>query len=320
MSKVAILGGSGFIGTRLVELLRAQGTDVVIGDTRESARYPDLWRRCDVSVPESLPDVLRGADVVVNLAAEHRDDVRPVERYHEVNVRGAEVVCAACAELGIRRLVFTSSVAVYGLPDGVVSEDAACKPFNEYGRTKLLAEDVYRSWGSADPTRSLVIVRPTVVFGEGNRGNVYNLLRQINSGRFLMVGDGQNRKSLAYVGNVAAFLVHTLHADPGLHLFNYADGPDFDMNSLTSEAASRMGVKLPRFRVPFSAGYALGSALDVAARFTRRSFALSAVRVRKFCASTQFSAERAFAFGFRPRVSLTDALARVIRADFPEAR
>lgn len=320
MTRVAVLGGAGFIGTRLVEVLRSQGADVVIGDIRCSDKHPHLWKRCDVTVPESLPDVLRGADVVINLAAEHRDDVRPVARYHEVNVRGAEVVCAVASELDIRRVVFTSSVAVYGLPRGIVREGDACRPFNEYGRTKLLAESVYGSWWSKDPSRSLVIIRPTVVFGEGNRGNVYNLLRQIHSKRFLMVGDGRNHKSLAYVGNVAGFLAHTLACGSGSHLFNYADGPDFDMRTLTAEAARLMGRVLPRVSVPYVAGYLVGSALDAAARISHKSFPLSAVRVKKFCANTQFSADRAGAIGFRPSVSLTEALARVIQSDFPDAR
>ena len=58
--------------------------------------------------------------------------------------------------------------------------------------------------------RSLVIIRPTVIFGEGNRGNVYNLFRQIADRRFLMFGDGENKKSMAYVGNVAEFICHLL--------------------------------------------------------------------------------------------------------------
>jgi GlcNAc-P-P-Und epimerase len=317
--KVVVLGGSGFIGTRLTNVLLTHGHDVVIGDIRESEKHRDLWRHCDVTDPRSLPDVLRGADAVVNLAAEHRDDVRPLDRYYEVNVRGAELVCAAVSEIGIRRLVFTSSVAVYGLPRGVVSESEACRPFNEYGRTKLLAEAVYRKWGSADPSRSLVIVRPTVVFGEGNRGNVFNLLQQIHSGRFLMVGDGRNHKSLAYVGNVAAFLAHVLQSSAGAHLFNYADGPDLDMTALSSEAARLVGRRIPKFSLPYFAGYGAGVALDVAARLTGRSFPLSAVRVKKFCANTRFSAAKALSTGFKPETPISEALARVIQADFPVA-
>jgi nucleoside-diphosphate-sugar epimerase len=319
MSNIAVIGGSGFIGTRLVERLISRGAKVVIGDKVRSERFPRLWRACDVTVPGSLPEILRGADVVVNLAAEHRDDVRPLQRYHDVNVRGAEHVCAAATDAGIDRLVFTSSVAVYGLPNGVMTEEGPCAPFNEYGRTKLFAEEVYRSWLQANPQRALVIVRPTVVFGEGNRGNVYNLLRQIADGRFVMVGDGRNRKSLAYVGNVADFLVHTLASGSGMHLFNYADEPDLDMVTLTAEAARHLRRKLPPFSVPYAAGYSFGAALDVVARVTGKAFPLSAVRIKKFCSNSRISPRRALDSGFQPSVSIVEALARVIQSDFPPA-
>lgn len=73
-----------------------------------------------------------------------------------------------------------------------------------------------------------------MVFGEQNRGNVYNLLRQIASGKFIMIGSGQNRKSMAYVENVAAFIEHALGFGPGVHIYNYIDKPDFDMNTLVA--------------------------------------------------------------------------------------
>jgi nucleoside-diphosphate-sugar epimerase len=80
---------------------------------------------------------------------------------------------------------------------------------------------VYKAWQEKDPeNRKLVIVRLTVVFGEQNRGNVYNLFRQIASGKFMMIGDGTNRKSMAYVENVAAFLEYSLGFENGVHIYN----------------------------------------------------------------------------------------------------
>jgi len=85
-----------------------------------------------------------------------------------------------------------------------------------------LAESVYKEWQQEDTkNRTLAIVRPTVIFGEGHRGNVYNLLNQIFTGRFVMFGDGRNRKSMAYVENVVAFLEHSLSFKPGVHIYNY---------------------------------------------------------------------------------------------------
>lgn len=79
-----------------------------------------------------------------------------------------------------------------------------------------------------------------MVFGERNRGNVYNLLKQIASGKFVMVGKGNNIKSIAYIENVAAFLVHCLSFPNGYHLFNYADNPDLDMNTLVTIVKSQL--------------------------------------------------------------------------------
>jgi nucleoside-diphosphate-sugar epimerase len=114
--------------------------------------------------------------------------------YDEVNVKGAENVCNACLKLGIKKIIFTSSVAVYGFAPIGTDETGKINYFNDYGRTKWLAEEKYRAWLKNDPENSLTIIRPTVVFGEQNRGNVYNLLRQIAEGRFLMVGKGTNKK------------------------------------------------------------------------------------------------------------------------------
>jgi nucleoside-diphosphate-sugar epimerase len=256
--------------------------------------------------------------VIYNLAAEHLDNVRPLEKYEQVNVDGAGIVCRAAEEAGIRRIVFTSSVAVYGLPDHEVDETEEPHPFNEYGRTKLLAEEVYQEWAHSAEDRCLVIVRPTAVFGKGNRANFYNLVRQIATGRFVMIGAGRNRKSIAYIDNVAAFLEFAMQFDSGQHLFNYADKPDMDMNELVALILTQLG-RPPRvgLRLPYWLAYVLGGACDAVAWATGRSFPISAVRVKKFCADTQFCASKAKEAGFVPPVDLGTAIERTIQAEFP---
>ena len=127
--------------------------------------------------------------MVVLLAAEHRDDVVSTSLYYEVNVEGARNVVQVMREHDIRRLIFTSTVAVYGLNRESPKETDEVNPFGDYGQSKWEAEEVLRGWWQDAPDeRELVIVRPCVVFGEKNRGNVYNLLKQIHSGHFLMIG------------------------------------------------------------------------------------------------------------------------------------
>ena len=314
---VLVLGGSGFIGTRLTAELQKRQERVRIGDLNQSKAFPQLWVHCDVRREDTLVDLFREAAAVINLAAEHRDDVRPISRYHETNVEGAEQVCQAARKTGVSKIVFTSSVAVYGFPLGQVDEGGPFAPFNPYGQTKLEAEGVYRAWAEEDPTRSLVIVRPSVVFGEGNRGNVYNLLHQIAKGKFLMVGSGANVKSMAYVENVAAFLAHLLSLESGVHIFNYVDGPDMDTRTLVRHIFDSLGKssKMPT-RIPESIALAGATVLDAIARLTGRTFPISAIRVRKFCENTQFQANRIAETGFTPPYSLREGLDRTLRSEF----
>lgn len=314
---IAVLGGSGFIGTRLAGRLIDLGQTLRIGDLQPSLTFPSHYFPCDVRKSDSLHAVLSDAGALINLAAEHRDDVRPISRYHETNVEGARQVCLAATEAGIKTLVFTSSAAVYGFQPFPVDESGPFEPFNPYGETKLLAEGVYRAWAAEDSTRSLVIIRPTVVFGEGNRGNVYNLLRQIASGRFMMVGPGTNRKSMAYVGNVAEVLVHSLTLGPGVHIFNYVDTPDMNMNDLVALVNRSLGRPTPsHWRIPLPLAMTGGHALDAVARITGRAFPISAIRVRKFCETTLFKADRVRSNGFTPSSSLEEGLIRTIQMEF----
>ena len=315
---IDLIGGSGFIGTRMAERLELLGKSFVLLDKAPSTRFPEAHRFADVRDVDSLRGAMTGG-AVVNLAAEHRDDVQPLSLYGAVNVEGARNVCEVAVEKGVDTIVFTSTVALYGFAPPDTDENGAINPFNEYGRTKWEAEQVYRQWYEADSAnRTLVIVRPTVVFGEQNRGNVYNLLRQIASGRFVMVGSGRNRKSMAYVENIAAFLEYSLSFAPDLYVYNYVDKPDFDMNALVATVRESLGTaKGVGVRLPYPLGLAAGFAFDLAARATKRTFAISSIRVRKFCATTQFATSIAKT-GFVAPVSLELGLRRTLKHEFLE--
>ena len=321
MINISVIGGSGFIGTRLVGRMLAKGDyQVTIIDKAKSLRYPQATVIADIRSLPQLSQALEAGSVVVHLAAEHRDDVRPRELYDEVNVQGTRNLVTVAEEKGISTIIFTSSVAVYGFAPVGAGEDAAINPFNDYGRTKFLAEEVLRAWQARAPKeRTLCIIRPTVVFGERNRGNVFNLFRQVASGRFVMVGSGKNRKSVAYVENVAAFIEHCLSHQPGSYLYNYVDKPDFDMNEFVGLINKAMGRERGlNIRLPYSMGIALGTAADVFSRLTGRSLALSRVRVHKFCANSVYVSAVDGTNFVRP-IALSDAIWKTISYEFLES-
>ena len=321
MQTINVIGGSGFIGTRLVRRLRSkEQLAVQITDIAPSKAHPDVVTLGDVRSVEQLRISIANGSVIVNLAAEHRDDVRPLSLYDEVNVGGARNICTVAREKSVQTIIFTSTVAVYGFAPIGTDESGKIAPFNDYGRTKYEAEQVFKAWQAEAPyERTLVIIRPTVVFGEQNRGNVYNLLRQIASGKFVMVGSGENRKSMAYVENVAAFIEYAMSFKPGVHIYNFIDKPDFTMNRLVANVNRILGrPEKIGFRLPFAVGYMIGKGFDLVAGLTGKRFAISSIRVKKFCANSVYNTA-IDQTGFVPPVPLEQALAQTVRYEFVES-
>ncbi len=316
----AIVGGSGFIGTRLCQRMERTGQAFKIIDKAPSRTFPSLVSLVDVRSIDGLRQSIPDGGVIINLAAEHRDDVRPLTLYEEVNVEGARNICIVAREKSTKTIIFTSTVAVYGFAPIGTDESGKIAPFNDYGRTKYEAEQVFKSWQAEAPDdRTLVIMRPTVVFGEQNRGNVFNLLRQIASGKFIMVGDGKNRKSLAYVENIAAFIEFSLNFKPGIHLYNFIDKPDFTMNNLVAHVNRILGrPEITSFKLPFVVGYLIGKCFDFVAALTGKRFAISSIRVKKFCANSVYNTA-IDQTGFKSPVSLGLAIEQTVRHEFIES-
>ncbi len=315
--KIAIIGGSGFVGTRLTELLLSEKKDVYIYDKQTSQTYPELVTIGNVLDLPSLTKALKGADTVVLLAAEHRDDVTPTSLYYDVNVDGMRNTLAAMEANGIKRLVFTSSVAVYGLNKVNPNEQHPADPFNHYGKSKWQAEQVLQEWYKTHSDMNISILRPTVIFGERNRGNVYNLLNQIASGKFMMIGKGDNVKSMAYVGNVVAFINFLLDTQKtGYEVYNYIDKPDLSMNELVPIVSQTLNRHISPLHIPYCIGMCGGYCFDLLAWITRKKLTISSVRVKKFCAVTQFDSSKAMASGYKPPFTLKKGLARTLKYEF----
>jgi nucleoside-diphosphate-sugar epimerase len=313
--KITVIGGSGFVGTNLCRQLSLKQQDFEIIDLKMSNQFPEKCKIADVRDAETLRKTITGG-VVVNLAAVHRDDVRDKSEYQRTNVDGAENIALVCEEKGIDKIVFTSTVAVYGFAEPGTDESGAINPFNEYGRTKFEAEEKLRQW-QAQGDNSLIIVRPTVIFGEGNRGNVFNLLNQIASGKFLMAGKGENKKSMAYISNVVAFLETCVATDQKYGVYNYVDTPDLTMNELVSQVRAKLkGKDSVGLRVPYWLGLILGYTADLVAKISGKNLPVSSIRVKKFASSTEFKSAKATLENFHAPFSLSDGVQRTLQSEF----
>lgn len=155
-------------------------------------------------------------------------------------------------------------------------------------------EEVLREWYSNAPEdRSLTIIRPTVIFRERNRDNVYNLLKQIAGSKFMMVGLGTNYKLTTYVGSIVEFIKYKLkNTTEGYEVYNYVDKPDLNMNQLVSGIVKSLRKNIPPRHLPDPLGMLGGYCSDVLNKITSTKYAVSSVRVKNFCETTQFDATK----------------------------
>ncbi len=312
--KIAVLGGSGFLGYYLEKQIINKFSYKIFDKKKPLSNSEFVF--FDITDSTNL-DEFDDVDIIINLAAIHRDDVKPKNLYEKVNIEGSKNICEIAKLKGINKIIFVSSVAIYGFSTQSIDENSPKNYFNEYGRTKFFAEKVYIEWQKEqEKERFLTIIRPTVIFGEGNRGNVFNLFNQINSGRFFMIGDGKNIKSMAYVKNVAAFIEFCLSFKSNLSIMNYADKPDLNMESLVKKTRNilfnknNVGKRLPK-----SFAMVFGYVAEIVSSVLNISFPISRIRVKKFLNTTQFSSLHQMN-DFKAPYSLDDAIKNTLNYEF----
>jgi nucleoside-diphosphate-sugar epimerase len=212
MSRWSITGGSGFLGLHLARHLRARGDDVRTLDLEpvdpELAANGVESLTGDVRDRRAVDELCRDVDVVVHAAA-----ALPIQgsaaEIRSVNVDGTATVLAASAEAGVKRVVFVSSTAVYGIPRvHPILEESPLEPVGAYGRSKIEAEDLCRAFGMRG--LEVVIVRPKTFVGPERLGVFEILFDWIReSRRIYTIGSGQNRYQLLAVEDLVDALVLT---------------------------------------------------------------------------------------------------------------
>lgn len=226
-----------------------------------------------------LKQIAQGIDLIIHLAAEHADNIYPNSLYYNVNVKGTQNIINISVLYKINKIIFTSTVAVYGLDANNAHEDSILKPFNDYGKSKLQAENILLDWSQKNSTRNLLIIRSTAVFGNNNRGNIYNLVDQIARKRFLKIGNCQNKKSIAYVENLIEFIFSSIK-NKWFGIINYADKPDMKMDQLIDLIYEGLGYKRRIMVIPHFLGMIIGYLLDIISYLTKINFTIRSIRIK----------------------------------------
>ena len=248
--KVLVTGGSGFVGARLVARLAAEGC-LVRATCRQHGIPPaagvEVWPLESLEDETILEQAAAGCDSVIHLAALAHQRGSAADRTAEfmrVNAEGTRRLARASARAGVRRFIFVSSIAaVCTRSEAPVDEQTPCAPTDPYGGSKLAAEAAVLT-ELQGPGTDWCILRPPLIYGPDNPGNMQRLLGLIATGWPLPFASIHNCRSFAFIDNLVDALVAVLEHERQVRaIFVFGDGSDLSTPQLITALARAGGVR-----------------------------------------------------------------------------
>lgn len=302
-----IFGGCGFIGLHTSKFLIKSGwhgkiilCDIKPPESHSAKKYiEDEIKKNQVKYIEI--DVRKPIDKniftnykiqrIYNFAAIHREPGHPKHEYFETNILGAQNVCKLASEVQCESIIFTSSISPYGPSETEIYETSLTCPETAYGSSKLAAEYIHRIWLGEKNNHKLLILRPGVVFGPGEGGNVTRLVKTISKfGFFLRVGDKNIRKAGIYVKELCAatdwlFLRLQNNSEEQLIISNMTFDPGPTLTEYVQAVGRTAGIKPKVIPIPTPLLMLAAHIIYFISRGTKISEQINPVRVRKITRS-----------------------------------
>jgi UDP-glucose 4-epimerase len=271
----------------------------------------------DINDEGTLASAMEGIDVVVHLAALLHAVHPPLPseaEYHRINVGGTLAVVAAARSSGVKRLVFMSTIAVYGSArSGMLDEAATTAPDTPYSRSKDEAEKELGRRAEHGGSPDVVVLRLAAVYGPRIKGNYDRLVRAIARRRFVPIGAGTNRRTLVYADDAArAMAVAASHPAACGRTFNVVGGVH-TVAEITSAIAAALGRQPPRLSVPLPAARVAVSAIESLCAGVGHTPPVTRATLGKYTEEIAVRGDRIRdELGFTPRVDLRDGWRRTI--------
>jgi nucleoside-diphosphate-sugar epimerase len=314
-----VTGAPGWLGSSLVQKLAGRPVRCLVesgADTSELGRAGAEIVNGDVRSPDSLSRLFEGAKGgTVFHAAGVIHPTRGVKQFYQVNVEGTKNLLAAASKAGVRRFVHVSSNSPIGCnptPADVFDEGAPYQPYMHYGRSKMMAEQAVKAASDLET----VIIRPPWFYGPNQPARQTTFFTMIKEGKVPLVGNGENRRSMAYVDNICQglLLCESVAAARG-QTYWIADRRPYTMNEIIQTIEDVMeqdfGVKpaRKRIRLPSLASevaWLADKTLQGMGLYQQKLHVLS--EMNKTIACSVAKAEREL--GYRPEIELREGMRR----------
>jgi dihydroflavonol-4-reductase len=316
--RIAVTGGTGYTGGRLLERLRGRGHEVralARSDARRPATTGVVWVEGDLAQPEALARLVEGTDAVAHVAAVYRTAGHPDSYYRDVNVGGTERLLEASARAGVARFVHTSTVGVHGdVKNPPADETAPFAPADIYQQTKAEAETLAMRF-HRDRGLPVAVVRPGAIYGPGET-RLLKVFRAIARGRYAVVGSGRPHYHLVYIDDLLdGYELALGHPAAAGEAFIVAGPRSLSQTDLARQVASATGGRVLPFRIPAAPVQFAGDLCEAICVSLEIDPPLHRRRVDFWTKNRSFSIAKARRLlGYEPKVDVEDGLARTAAA------
>ena len=299
---ILITGSNGFVGSRLMYYLEDKGYQVCGIDNSKIcniASHPNTFFG-DIRIIENLRKLNdHNFDLIIHCAASKHDFGVSREEYFSDNEYGTQIVAEYAEEQGINKIIYYSTVSVYGHQSHPCDETAEYLSDTVYGDSKFAGEKVLWKWQEADNKRALITLRPSVIYGPDNFANMYNLISQMHNFPWFMLGDGRHIKSMVALENMIDITHFVLDKfKPGVQNFNCIDKPYLTVKQLMRTIAKNNGFSMPKIYIPLWLAISIGKVFDIFGKIIRKELPINSDRMKKFGTSTDYRAEKIRELGY----------------------
>ena len=317
--RVLVTGATGALGPEVVAALVAAGATLRTLQRTPTSAHGIEPRVGDLTMLDTLHPALDGIDIVIHLAGLlHITNPPPslADAYRRVNDEGTANLVRACEAAGVGRLVYTSTIAVYGRTEPGTparTETSPCAPDTPYAVTKLAGER-HALGATVSGGSSGVVLRLAAVYGAHVKGNYRRLVQSIASGWYVPVGAGRNRRTLVHESDVARALVlaATHPAAPG-NVFNVTDGQVHQVRDIVVAIARAVDRRPPRLRVPVAIATVGATAIEALAGVARRTPPVTRAMLDKLLEDIAVDGRHLCgALGFAPKYGLAQGWQQVV--------
>ena len=300
--KIILTGSSGFVGRELSKTLFEIGHSL-IGIDRVDCKnnYLSEFVCVDLSTVDSKRDKVflkyGPVDLLINCAAAKGDYDISADSFQRDNVKASQGLLKLMENLKIQSVIHYSTVSVYGHDNIRFDEKAELNPNNDYGKTKLEAEEIFLDWFNLRPKRNLTILRPSVIYGENSYTNIYNLLAFLNRPIVVSIGNGGNVKSMISLENIINITLFAINKK-GLNIYNCTDSPHYTIKELIEIICELRGFNKPLLSIPLYVAYIIAIPFELFSKLLNRDLKISRERFYKFSKATDYRSELLRAEGY----------------------